>query len=147
MYFYFPQLVGVVYADPNTYGSACAYVIGLVLRFGGGEPFFNLEPFIAYPGGDFFPFKTFSMLISGITLMVVSYIAKYLFTRGYLRPEHDFLGCNLANGGRSHLNKKRFDMDELKKEREEADDDTESKTEKKEYENDGFEGDMTSTQL
>lgn len=109
----FPQLVCVIYADPNTYGSASAYIIALVLRLGGGEPFFNLEPYINYPGGNYFPFKTFSMLISGITLLVISNLAKFIFVNGYLKPEWDLLGCNLAHGGRSYLNKKAQGVEKL----------------------------------
>jgi len=101
----FPQLVAVVYLDPNTYGSVAAYIIGLILRLGGGEPTFNLAPFISYPGGKQFPFKTFAMLISGITLIIVSALAKYLFVKGFIKPEWDILGCNLANGGRSYKEK------------------------------------------
>ncbi len=103
------QLVCVVYADPNTYGSFTGYVLGLVLRLGGGEPFFGLEPFIDYPGGRYFPFKTFSMLVSGLTIVVVSAAARFLFANGHLHEKWDVLGCNLAHGGRSFLSKEKKD--------------------------------------
>jgi len=95
------QLASVIYGDPNTYGSICAFIIGVILRLGGGEPFFKLKPFIYYPGGNNFPYKTFSMLVSFVTLWVISYSVKYVFTRGWVSPRYDILQCNLAYGGRS----------------------------------------------
>ncbi|XP_070392008.1 high-affinity choline transporter 1-like isoform X2 [Dermacentor albipictus] len=51
----FPQLVCVVYLKEyvNTYGSFAAYVLGCFLRAGGGEPIFNIPPFIKYPFYDY----------------------------------------------------------------------------------------------
>jgi len=100
------QLATVIYGDPNTYGSIFAFIIGFILRLGGGEPFFKLKPFIYYPGGTNFPFKTFAMFVSLITLWTVSYLAKYLFVSGCISPRFDILQCNLANGGRSLALKK-----------------------------------------
>ncbi|CAK8686522.1 unnamed protein product [Clavelina lepadiformis] len=95
----FPQLTCVLYFDVNTYGSLSAYLVALILRLGGGEPVFNLEPFIHYPGGTNFPFKTFSMLMSLVTLIVVSYTARYLFVNEIFPERFDFLGCKLTSGG------------------------------------------------
>ena len=81
----------MIYFDPNTYGSICAFVLGLILRFGGGEPAFGMEPFIRYPGGANFPYKTFAMLVTMATLMLVSRVARYVFT---LAPQYDFLHCH-----------------------------------------------------
>ena len=75
-------------------------MIGLTLRLGGGEPAFNLDPFIHYPGGANFPYKTFSMIISMATLLTVSYLTKFLLSNGCLPPKFDVLKCNLAYGGR-----------------------------------------------
>ncbi len=46
----FPQLVFALF-DPkvNRIGSMTAFCVSLVLRLGGGEPLFNLPPFIPYP--------------------------------------------------------------------------------------------------
>ncbi len=46
----FPQLVFALF-DPkvNRIGSITAFCVSLVLRLGGGEPLFNLPPFIPYP--------------------------------------------------------------------------------------------------
>ncbi|CAK8686514.1 unnamed protein product [Clavelina lepadiformis] len=97
----FPQLLSVIYLDPNTYGSILAFTVGLLLRLGGGEETFGLKPFIPYPGGANFPYKTFSMVVSAATLILVSYGVKYLFESGKVPAKYDFLRCNLANGGRT----------------------------------------------
>ncbi|XP_076821253.1 high affinity choline transporter 1-like [Clavelina lepadiformis] len=97
----FPQITSVMYLDPNTYGSLPAYFIGIILRLGGGEPSFKLDPFIHYPGGLNFPFKTFAMVVSFITLVVFSYAAKYLFEKGIIPEKYDIFQCKLASGGRS----------------------------------------------
>ncbi|XP_078494547.1 high-affinity choline transporter 1-like isoform X2 [Ciona intestinalis] len=102
----FPQFFSVLYLDPNTYGSIVAFIVGLVLRLGGGEPAFNLKPFIPYPGGNNFPYKTLAMVSSLVTLLVVSYSVRYLFVSGILPAKYDFLECNLANGGRGIERKK-----------------------------------------
>ncbi|XP_033109809.1 high-affinity choline transporter 1-like isoform X2 [Anneissia japonica] len=94
----FPQLVSVFYIDfTNTYGSFFAYTIGLILRLGGGEPLLNLKPFIEYPyfddGEQLFPFRTFSMLISFTTLLLVSRLFQYLFIRKILDKKWDVFKC------------------------------------------------------
>ncbi|XP_076799546.1 high-affinity choline transporter 1-like [Clavelina lepadiformis] len=101
----FPQLLCVMYFDPNTYGSIIAFVVAAILRIGGGETLINFDPFIPYPGNSptslNFPFKTFSMLVSLILLLTVSYFVRALFTGGFLDPRYDILKCRLASGGRS----------------------------------------------
>lgn len=106
----FPQLLSVLFVKgTNTYGSVAAYLFGMVLRIGGGEPYLRLPPFIYYPGwiieqrihhitGDMeevviqkFPFKTVSMLASFAGNVVVSYLAKYLFESGKISHKYDFL--------------------------------------------------------
>ena len=102
-HFSFLQLVWVVYGNPNTYGSSLAYIVGLVLRLGGGEPTFGLEPYIPYSTGisSQFPFKTFSMVSSFIVLVTVSWLAEYLFRNKIINAKYDFCDCRLAYGGRT----------------------------------------------
>ena len=100
------QLLCVVHFNPNTYGSVCAFVLGLILRLGGGEPAFKLDPFIFYPGGSNFPYKTFSMLVSLLALLIVSFIVQHLFEARIIPSKYDFFRCNLINGGRSILLKR-----------------------------------------
>lgn len=106
----FPQLLSVLFVKgTNTYGSVAAYLFGLLLRIGGGEPYLHLPPFIYYPGwvketrlhpstGQMeeiivqkFPFKTVSMLASFLGNVAFSYLAKYLFESGKISHKYDFL--------------------------------------------------------
>ena len=96
----FPQLCCVIYLEgTNTYGSFFGYVIGLVLRVGGGEDKIGLHPpLIKYPyyndtDGQLFPFRTLSMLVSFASIIAVSYSLKYLFEKGILPASLDFLHC------------------------------------------------------
>ncbi|XP_008402576.1 high-affinity choline transporter 1-like [Poecilia reticulata] len=112
----FPQLLSVLFVKgTNTYGSVAAYLFGLVLRIGGGEPYLHLPPFIYYPGwtteqrkhqdsGEMeeiiiqrFPFKTVSMLASFFGNFVFSYLAKYLFESGKISHKYDFLDAVVSS--------------------------------------------------
>ena len=95
----FPQLCCVVYLNgTNTYGSFMGYILGLVLRVGGGEATIGLPPVIKYPyyddeNGQLFPFRTLSMIVSFVTIIVVSYSLKFLFEREILPLSLDLLHC------------------------------------------------------
>lgn len=112
----FPQLLSVLFVKgTNTYGSVAAYLFGLVLRIGGGEPYLYLPPFIYYPGWTTeqrkhqdsdemeeiviqrFPFKTVSMLASFFGNFVFSYLAKYLFESGKISHKYDFLDAVVSS--------------------------------------------------
>ncbi|XP_062303470.1 LOW QUALITY PROTEIN: high-affinity choline transporter 1-like [Osmerus eperlanus] len=106
----FPQLLSVLFVKgTNTYGSVAAYLFGMVLRIGGGEPYLRLPPFIYYPGWvveervhhltglvekvvvQKFPYKTVSMVASFLGNVAFSHLAKYLFESGKLSHKYDFL--------------------------------------------------------
>lgn len=95
----FPQLLCVIYIPwANTYGSIAGYVFGLFFRISGGEPTLNIPSLIKYPwynesDGQLFPFKTLSMLITLITLILVSFLAKSLFEKGILPTKWDVCRC------------------------------------------------------
>ena len=95
----FPQFTCAVFIPHvNAYGSFVGFVLGTILRFGGGEPSLSLDPFIKYPYydevlGQLFPFKTLAMIVNFIAVVVVSFIFKYLF-------EHNILPRNLEITGR-----------------------------------------------
>lgn len=97
----FPQLLMVVHFKDycNTYGSLAAYIIAFFVRLSGGEPLMHLDAFIHYPGWDeenqrqLFPFRTFAMLLSLITLIGVSWWTKWVFETGRLAPGYDFFRC------------------------------------------------------
>ena len=95
----FPQLCCVIYVKAaNTYGSIVGYILGLVLRVGGGEDKIGFPAFIEYPfydevKGQLFPFRTLSMIVSFITIVVVSYSVKFLFEREIIPLKYDFLNA------------------------------------------------------
>ncbi|XP_068185409.1 high-affinity choline transporter 1-like [Antennarius striatus] len=120
----FPQLLSVLFIKgTNTYGSVAAYVVGLLLRIGGGEPYLKLPPFIFYPGwvtqerihhltGDVeyfvqqrFPFKSVSMVASFLANMAVSYLTKYLFESGMLSHKYDFLDAVVSKHSKEIMDK------------------------------------------
>ena len=101
----FPQLLCAIYFPfVNGYGSIIGYIVGLVLRLGGGEKLVGLTPFIVYPlyleeeKRQLFPFRTLSMFASFITLILTSLLFKYLFEKEILPAKYDLLGI-LANKG------------------------------------------------
>ncbi|XP_077473326.1 high-affinity choline transporter 1-like [Stigmatopora argus] len=120
----FPQLLSVLFVKvTNTYGSVAAYVFGLLLRIGGGEPYLKLPPFIYYPGwviqekihhlsGDVeyfvqqrFPFKTMSMLASFLANVAFSYLTKYLFESGTLSHKYDFFDAVVSKHSKEIMDK------------------------------------------
>ena len=81
----FPQLLCVIYLPfTNVYGSLVGYIVGWILRLLGGEALINLDPVIVYPwydqdsGYQLFPFKTLTMIISFITIVVSSLLFRIL---------------------------------------------------------------------
>lgn len=120
----FPQLLSVLFVKgTNTYGSVAAYVVGLLLRIGGGEPYLRLPPFIYYPGwvmqerihyltGDVehfvqqrFPFKSVSMAASFLANVVFSYLTKYLFESGTLSHKYDFMDAVVSKHSKEIMDK------------------------------------------
>ncbi|XP_069747247.1 high-affinity choline transporter 1 [Narcine bancroftii] len=115
----FPQLISVLFVKgTNTYGSIAGYIIGLLLRISGGEPYLHMQPFICYPGcyldhsfGDNpvyvqrFPFKTMAMLFSFLGNTGVSYLVKYLFVSGILPPKLDFLDSVVSKHSKEIMDK------------------------------------------
>ena len=95
----FPQLVLVLYMkDANSYGAFVGFIVGVFFRLISGEPLISLPPLIEYPwylpsedgvGTQYFPFKTLCMLISLVTIIIVSYIAKFMFEVCKLPPSID----------------------------------------------------------
>lgn len=96
----FPQLLCVMMLQSaNTYGALAGYLMGLVLRLGGGgDQYLPMPAFIHYPfysatKGQLFIFRTFSMLMSITTIYCVSLAAHYIFHWKLLSPKWDFLKC------------------------------------------------------
>lgn len=96
----FPQLVSVVYlSGTNTYGSLTGFIVGLFFRIAGGEKSMNVSPIIEYPWYNeeskeqLFPFKTLSMLLSFLSIILVSYPLRYMFESGMLPRGWDVFMC------------------------------------------------------
>ncbi len=93
----FPQLTCAIFIKiTNGYGSLIGLIVGLVLRFGGGDEALNIPAFIDYQFIDeefglLFPFKTVAMLSSMISIVMISYLTSYLFSRGILPEKLDIL--------------------------------------------------------
>ncbi|KAI0213393.1 High-affinity choline transporter 1 [Lamellibrachia satsuma] len=110
----FPQLFCVIYIpSSNSYGSLCGFTAGMFFRLTGGEPLLGLPPLIKYPwydaasGYQLFPFKTMSMLISLVSIIVASYVAHALFYYGLLPLSADVLyGFNRDENDRKVVNTK-----------------------------------------
>lgn len=73
----FPQLVTALFdKKANSWGSFAGFTVGLILRIGGGDPILGLPILIDYPmivdGEVLFPFRTFAMVCSLVTIMMVS---------------------------------------------------------------------------
>lgn len=82
----FPQLLMVVHFKEhcNTYGSLTAYIVAVVLRASGGESTLGIPPLLLYPGYNEekgeqgFPFRTLAMVSSLVTLILVSWITRFV---------------------------------------------------------------------
>lgn len=111
----FPQLLCVLFIKgTNTYGSIVGYVLGLLLRISGGEPYLYLQALICFGNCHLdennlilqrFPFKTLSMLVSFLANLSISYFAKYLFETGRLPPKLDFLNAVVAKHSKENMDK------------------------------------------
>ncbi|KAJ1113276.1 hypothetical protein NDU88_001530 [Pleurodeles waltl] len=106
----FPQLCCALFIPgTNTYGSAAGFTFGFVLRLLAGENALKLPPAIHYPGcrlvdGTYiqlFPFKTFIMLCSLVTIILVSYVTTVLFRKNIISTKWDV--CGVAQKSRASL--------------------------------------------
>ena len=78
----FPQLTSVLFLPwVNVFGAHAGWITGVTLRLAVGEPMLGLPPVIAYPTGQLFPFRTFTMVCSFVTISVVSVLARMCLSR------------------------------------------------------------------
>ncbi|KAL3315199.1 hypothetical protein Ciccas_006171 [Cichlidogyrus casuarinus] len=121
----FPQLVSVLYIKfSNTYGSLAGYLVGLFLRLGTGEMLLKLPPLFIFPHfqppteqspDEFyqrFPTKTFAMLISFLTIVLVSKLFDFLFQTGKLDKKYDFLKSYVDGARTAQQQHKEEDKDD-----------------------------------
>ncbi|CAN8016355.1 unnamed protein product, partial [Ixodes persulcatus] len=74
------------------------FSVGALFRVLCGEPLVNLPVILKLPMyderlGQQFPFRTLSMVLSFVTLMATSHVAKRLFTKGTLPQKYDVCCC------------------------------------------------------
>ncbi len=70
-----PLITALFDRKSNAYGAVAGFVVAFILRAGGGEPAFGIDPWLPYPVTDdiiTFPFRTLAMLSNLVTIMVVS---------------------------------------------------------------------------
>ncbi|XP_013408321.1 high-affinity choline transporter 1-like [Lingula anatina] len=94
----FPQLTSVLFVDAaNIYGSIAGYIVGLIIRILSGEPLLGLRAVLRWPWyeeeTDFqpFPYRTTSMLLSFLSILLVSYVTNVAFRAGWLPRRYDVL--------------------------------------------------------
>ena len=81
----FPQLTAVLFFPSfvNSAGAFAGFFLGLVLRIGAGEPIVDLPVWIYFPyyseedGGQLFPFRTVSMLLSLGAIVLVTKLSRW----------------------------------------------------------------------
>ncbi|XP_068122913.1 high-affinity choline transporter 1-like isoform X2 [Hyperolius riggenbachi] len=105
----FPQLCCALFLpSTNTYGSMAGFFLGFVLRLLAGENSLKIPPLLHYPGCiivneiyvQLFPFKTFTMLVSLMTIIVTSYLAQFFFMKKILPIQWDV--CKVFSKELSH---------------------------------------------
>jgi len=98
----FPQLTAAMYMPEyvNWFGSTCAFFVGVILRFLSGEPFLGIDAYIHWPGfiteeesptgehKQMFMFRTVSMIIVFVVLLVTSQIFEFVQRRRGIEVRH-----------------------------------------------------------
>ncbi|XP_069495382.1 high affinity choline transporter 1-like [Ambystoma mexicanum] len=106
----FPQLCCVLFIPgTNTYGSAAGFLFGFILRLLAGENSLRIPPIIHYPGCrlvdgayvQLFPFKTFTMLCTLASIILVSYLTEILLRKNIVSTKWDV--CNVVRKSHAPL--------------------------------------------
>ena len=91
-----PQLTYAIFLGHrgDAVGAVSGFLVGVVMRFGAGEPTVGLQPFLLYSDwdpqfGQSFPFRTTAMVCSGLTIVLVSEIVRILRQRNCGKEEEN----------------------------------------------------------
>lgn len=104
----FPHLVAVLFFKvTNGYGGTVGYILGITIRILVGENTIGLPVVLPLPGcilvdGVYVqkaPFRTFSMLCTLVTIVLVSSMALFIFDRGLLPPHWDLFNVKSSVSG------------------------------------------------
>lgn len=93
-----PQLTCALFIKfTNSYGALLGFLVGFVCRLGAGEYYLQFDGFIQYPWysaevGQTFPFRTFAMLCSLLTIVLVSVLTNFVFDKNILPYYCDIMG-------------------------------------------------------
>ncbi|KAL7669858.1 hypothetical protein ACOME3_004805 [Neoechinorhynchus agilis] len=99
----FPELVSVLYVDfSNTYGAISGFIVGVVLRGLAGEESLKIPAAIRFPGyvrtnDQMFPIRTFSMVITFMAIVAVSFITHWAFVNNHVNRRYDVFRCFRAS--------------------------------------------------
>ncbi|GFS07167.1 high-affinity choline transporter 1-like [Elysia marginata] len=103
----FPQLTAVLFLPSyvNPAGAVAGFFLGLVLRIGAGEPIIDLPAWIHFPfysdeeGGQLFPFRTVSMLLSFSAIILVTRLSRWIGRRKQLGSDSCRYKWFMGTGG------------------------------------------------
>ncbi|XP_013408311.1 high-affinity choline transporter 1-like [Lingula anatina] len=94
----FPQMISALFVDDaNIYGSIAGYIVGLIIRVLSGEPLLGLQAVLRWPwyeaetNSQPFPYRTASMLLGLLTILLVSHVTNVAFLAGWLPRRYDVL--------------------------------------------------------
>ena len=94
----FPQLTIVLWVPmANAYGSLAGFFVSFLLRILAGEDVVGIPAILQYPGYDastgkqWFPHRSFAMMIGTVLIIVVSWITNKMFVDEYISREYDVL--------------------------------------------------------